>query len=343
MPDRYKVAVAGATGAVGQQMLAILAQRRFPVGELVALASPRSAGRPLLFDGREVRVQALDEGSFEGVDLALFSAGGAASIRFAPAAAAAGATVVDNSSAFRMDDDVPLVVPEGNPEAALDAPRGIISNPNCSTIQMVVVLEPLRRAAGIERIVVATYQAVSGAGFSALNELNEQLAAAGDRPPLPPPKVFPYQILGECLPQIGDLLPDGDSTEERKMVNETRKILGEPDLRVSATTVRVAVLCAHSEAVNVELRGPLSPDEARRLLGEAPGVEVVDDPVAQRYPLARQASGTDPVYVGRIRRDASVPHGLNLWVVADNLRKGAALNAIQIAEVLHERGKLGSR
>jgi aspartate-semialdehyde dehydrogenase len=333
-------AVVGATGAVGQEMLKVLEQRRFPVGELRPLASARSAGRRVSFAGQEHPVQELTEASFAGVRLALFSAGGPISQRFAPIAARAGAIVVDNTSAFRMDPDVPLVVPEVNADEVARTPRGIIANPNCSTIQMVVALEPLRRAAGIRRIVVATYQSTSGAGARAMDELKTQTRrwAAGE--PDAPPQIFPHAILFDCIPQIGGFLDSGYTVEEEKMINETRKIFGEPEMRVTATTVRVPVLVAHSEAVTVELERPLSVAEARRLLAEAPGVQVVDDPARKLYPLARHAAGTDPVYVGRLRQDTSVPHGLCLWVVADNLRKGAALNAVQIGEELLSRDLL---
>ena len=336
----HVVAVVGVTGAVGQQMLRVLEERSYAVDRLVPLASERSAGTSVTFAGQQHTVEVLDTDSFEGVDVALFSAGGSVSEAFAPVAAAAGAVVIDNTSHFRMAPDVPLVVPEVNPEAALDAPRGIIANPNCSTIQMVVALEPIRRAAGIRRVVVSTYQAVSGAGIKAMEELGAQARSWAGGEELPAPEVFPHPILFDCLPHIGSFQDDGNTTEEQKMIDETRKIFGEPKLRVCATTVRVPVMVGHSEAVNVETGGPLDAAEARRLLEQFPGVVVVDDPAALRYPLAREAAGTDPVYVGRIRNDDSVPHGLNMWVVADNLRKGAATNAVQIAEVLRERAKL---
>jgi aspartate-semialdehyde dehydrogenase len=340
MTKTYATAVVGATGAVGQEMLRVLDQRRFPVGKLVPLASARSAGRTVRFGGGDHVVQELGESSFAGVRLALFSAGGPVSQRFAPIAARAGAIVVDNTSAFRMEPDVPLVVPEVNATEALNAPRGIIANPNCSTIQMVVALEPLRKAAGIRRIVVATYQSTSGAGARAMEELRTQARrwAAGE--PEGDPAVFPHTILFDCIPHIGGFLEGGSTVEEEKMVQETRKIFGEPELRVCATTVRVPVLVGHGEAVNVELERPLTAARARLLLENAAGVEVVDDPSRKLYPLARRAAGTDPVYVGRIREDRSVPHGLSLWIVADNLRKGAALNAVQIAEELVAREAL---
>ena len=335
----YTVAVVGATGAVGREMLRVLEQRSFPIARLVPLASSRSAGQTVRCAGRDLLVRELTPESFEGVQIALFSAGGPVSKEYAPIAAAAGAWVVDNTSAFRMEPDIPLLVPEVNPHA-LEGDllrRRIIANPNCSTIQMVVALEPLRRAAGIRRIVVSTYQAVGGAGMKAMEELRLQAEAFARGEALPAPRVFPHPILFDCLPHIGSFTESGYSVEEEKMINETRKIFAEPDLRVSATTVRVPVMVGHSEALNVELERPLSATEARRLLAGAPGVEVVDEPAAARYPLARACAGTDPVYVGRIREDRSVPHGLDLWVVSDNLRKGAALNAVQIAELLVER------
>ena len=334
------VAVVGATGAVGRELLKVLQERAFPVKQLTLLASGRSAGQQLAFDGRQLEVQQLGQDSFAGVQLALFSAGGSVSEAFAPVAAAAGALVVDNTSAFRMADQVPLVVPEVNPDDALNAPRGIIANPNCSTIQMVVALNPIHQAAGIRRVVVSTYQAVSGAGHQAMDELAVQARDWARDAAAPPPEVFAHPILFDCLPHIGAFLDSGDTVEEQKMVNETRKIFGLPGMRVTATTVRVPVMVGHCEAVNVQTERPCSPQQARRLLAEAPGVVVLDDPATLQYPLARKAAGTDPVYVGRIRADTSVPHGLNLWVVADNLRKGAALNAVQIAELLVEHGLL---
>ena len=337
-----RVAVAGATGAVGREMLSILSERKFPAAEVVPLASERSEGRTIPFDGAELRVLRLGHDSFEGVDLALFSAGGARSLEFAPSAVKAGAVVVDNSSAYRMDPEVPLVVPEVN-AGALASHKGIIANPNCSTIQMVVVLKPLYERAGVRRIVVSTYQAVSGAGQSAVDELRRQVEAAGSaggsgNPP--EAREMPHPIAFNCLPQIDVFLDEGDTKEERKMVDETRKILGAPGLPVSATCVRVPVYNAHSESVNVETERPLSPEETRELLAAAAGVEVIDDPARLAYPVALSASGRDPVYVGRIRRDSSAENALNMWIVADNLRKGAALNAVQIAEALIEMNLL---
>ena len=325
-----RVAVAGATGAVGREILSILAQRKFPASEVIPLASERSEGSKIPFAGGELTVRRLGHDSFEGVQLALFSAGASRSLEFAPSAVKAGAVVVDNSSAYRMDPEVPLVVPEVN-AAALAGNKGIIANPNCSTIQMVVVLKPIHDKAGLRRIVVSTYQAVSGAGKSAMDELGAQIEAAGRSET---PAEASRQIAFNCLPQIDVFLDGGDTKEEQKMVNETRKILGSPKLPVSATCVRVPVYNSHSESVNVETEGPLSPEEARELLSNSQGIEVVDDPDLRVYPTALLASGQDPVYVGRIRRDSSVENALNMWIVSDNLRKGAALNAVQIAEAL---------
>jgi len=327
----FRIAVAGATGAVGTEMLRVLEKRKFPVREFVALASRRSVGKRLPFAGGEVEVAELSKDSFEGVDLALFSAGASRSMEFAPAAAAAGALVVDNSSAFRMDEGVPLVVPEINPEA-IASHKGIIANPNCSTIVMAVAVWPLHRAAGLKRLVAATYQAVSGTGAAAIDELAEQTRAVQCGKAYPP-KVYPYPIAFNLLPHIGDFAERAYTTEELKMLYETRKIFGAPELRVSCTTVRVPVFRAHSEALNCEFERALTPDEARRVLAEAPGVEVVDDPKSNRYPMPLDATGRDEVLVGRIRQDSSVEHGLDLWVSGDQILKGAALNAVQIAEI----------
>ncbi len=329
------VAVAGATGVVGRQMLLTLEKRNFPVSRIKMLASARSLGRTLPFRGEEIPVEVLSESSFEGVDIALFSAGGGASKRFAPAAAGAGAVVVDNSSAWRMDPEVPLVVPEVNPEA-IKTHKGIIANPNCSTIQMVVVLKPIHDAARIKRVVVSTYQAVSGAGSAAINELKEQLRALLNGQPYPP-RVFPHQIAFNCIPQIpqSDAFGEnGYTSEEMKMVNETKKIIGDDSIAVTATTVRVPVLTGHSEAVNVETAKKLTAAAARALLAKAPGIVVEDDLPNQRYPLATNAEGSYDTYVGRIREDISHPSALDMWIVSDNLLKGAALNAVQIAEHL---------
>ncbi|MEK6608170.1 MAG: aspartate-semialdehyde dehydrogenase [Myxococcota bacterium] len=338
MSTSYAVAIVGATGAVGREMLRVLEQRRFPCGQVTLLASHRSAGRRLPFRDGEIEVRELDDAgrAFEGVRIALFSAGAQTSLKYAPLAARAGAVVIDNSSAFRMDPDVPLVVPEVNFAAALDRPRGIIANPNCSTIQLVVVLGPLRAAAGLRRVVVSTYQAVSGAGARALAELDRQTRDDADGR-IPTADVLPFPIHGNLLfHDVKD--PSGYTEEELKIVHETRKILGDAALRITATCVRVPVRVAHSEAAWVELERPMTVAQARALLARSPGIEVVDEPAARRYPLPRELAGTDAVFVGRVREDASVPGGLAMWIVADNLRKGAALNAVQIAERLVVRG-----
>jgi aspartate-semialdehyde dehydrogenase len=336
--QQYKVAVVGATGAVGETMLAILAERRFPVREVVALASERSAGSTVEFGDDELVVQDLASYDPADIDIALFSAGGAVSRDYAPKFAAAGAVVIDNSSTFRYDDDVPLVVSEVNPEAIRQRPRGIIANPNCSTMQLMPVLAPIHREYGIERINVATYQSVSGAGRSALEELGRQTAALLSFQQADPQR-FPVQIAFNLIPHIDEFQPNGYTKEEMKLVWETRKILGDDRIQVNPTAVRVPVFYGHSEAVNIETRKKLSADEARALLRKAPGVEVVDECKPGGYPTpVTHASGKDPVFVGRIREDLSHPRGLNLWVVADNIRKGAALNAVQIAELLLAEG-----
>ncbi|HEY5998183.1 MAG TPA: aspartate-semialdehyde dehydrogenase [bacterium] len=334
----YAVAVVGATGAVGQEMLRVLAEREFPVRELRALASERSAGRKVEFKGREYVVQELNDDSFAGVQVALFSAGGKVSERFCPVAARAGAICIDNTNAFRMDPAVPLVVPEVNPHA-IARHKGIIANPNCSTIQMVVVLKPLHDAARIRRVVVSTYQATSGAGKKAMDELFHQTADLLNAREVTP-KVFPYRIAFNVIPQIDVFLENGYTKEEMKMVNETKKIMEDESIRVTATTVRVPVFYGHSEAVNIETERKLTPAEARALLEKAPGVKVVDDPVNRRYPMPIEAAGQDLTFVGRIREDISVEHGLNLWISADNIRKGAATNAVQIAEILVRENRL---
>ena len=329
---QFKVAVVGATGAVGEAMLAMLAERKFPVSELVALASERSAGEHVKWRNRDVVVRDLAEFDPAGVDIALFSAGGGVSREHAPRFAAAGAVVIDNSSAFRADADVPLVVAEVNPETLRNRPKGIIANPNCSTMQLMVALAPLHRAAGIERINVATYQSVSGTGRKALEELGRQTAGLLSFQEVRP-EVYPVQIAFNVIPHGGDFLANGYTSEEMKLVDETRRILGDDTIRVNATVVRVPVFYGHSEAVNIETRDKLTAAQARTLLQDAPGIEVVDEHEAGGYPTpVTHASGTDPVYVGRIREDLSHPRGLNLWVVADNIRKGAALNAVQLAE-----------
>ena len=330
--DQYVVAVVGATGAVGQEMVEVLEERKFPVKELRLFASERTAGDTLTFQDRSLTVKLLTQDAFNGVDIALFSAGEEVSREYAPVAVSAGAVVIDNSAEWRMKSDVPLVVPEVNPEAAFRH-HGIIANPNCSTIQMVVALKPLHDAARIKRIVVSSYQSVSGTGKEAMDELMDQSRALLSFQEAAA-HVYPFQIAFNLLPQIGSFDAQGNSSEEMKLVNETRKIMEDDRIRISATTVRVPVFRAHSESVNIETERKLSANDARALLATAPGVMVFDDPQRKVYPMPLEVSGTDEVYVGRIREDASVESGLNLWIVADNLRKGAALNAIQIAEKL---------
>lgn len=330
----YNLAIVGATGAVGEQMREVLEERKFPVGEMRLLASERSAGQFLEFDGRQHRVGVLNENSFENTDIALFSAGGAVSAKYAPLAVSAGAVVVDNTACFRMAPDIPLVVPEVNASAISDyKKRRIIANPNCSTIQMVVALKPIHDAARIKRVVVSTYQSVSGAGRQAMEELSQQVAALYNSKDVEKKK-FPHQIAFNCIPHIDVFMEDGYTKEEWKMIHETRKILGEPSLAITATTVRVPVFFSHSESVNVETEKKLTAAEVKSLLRQAPGIIVADAPENNLYPLALDATGKDATYVGRIREDQSVQNGINLWVVADNLRKGAALNAVQIAEIL---------
>jgi len=335
MAKRFVVAVCGATGAVGREMLKTLEQRKFPCKEVRALASARSKGTTVPFAGTDLIVDELTDDSFAGVDIALFSAGGATSERFAPSAAKAGCVVVDNSSAWRMDPNCPLVVPEVNPHD-LDWHKGIIANPNCSTIQMVVALKPLHDAAKIKRIVVSTYQAVSGTGQKAIEELSGQVQDIFNMRS-PEVKVYPYRIAFNCLPQIDVFLDDGYTKEEMKMVNETKKIMGDDSIKVTATCVRVPVFYGHSESVNIETETKLTAEEARIILAKAPGVTVVDHPKEKLYPMPIDAAGEDDTFVGRIREDDTIANGLNLWVVADNLRKGAALNAVQIAETLVAR------
>ncbi|ADH85250.1 aspartate-semialdehyde dehydrogenase [Desulfurivibrio alkaliphilus] len=331
---KYNVAVAGATGAVGGAMLEVLERRDFPVGELRLLASSRSVGKKLTFKGAEHPVQLLAPDAFAGIDIALFSAGGDRSLEFAPAAAAAGAVVVDNSSAFRMDPEVPLVVPEVNPHAiAQYKNKGIIANPNCSTIQMLVALKPIHDAVKIKRIVVSTYQAVSGSGAEAIDELEKQVRAWAAGQPLPR-EVYPHQIAFNCLPHIDAFLDNGYTKEEMKMVNETRKMFEDPTIGVTATTVRVPVFYGHSEAVNIETEKKISAAEVRELLAVAPGVKLVDEPTLSQYPMALDCAGKFETLVGRIREDESIANGINLWVVADNILKGAALNTVQIAEIV---------
>jgi aspartate-semialdehyde dehydrogenase len=335
-----RVAVVGATGAVGQNLLQLLRTRGFPAGEVVPFASARSAGRELA--GLEVR--ALEEGdAIQGFDLALFSAGGSVSGEWAPKFVQAGAVVVDNSSCWRMNEEVPLVVAEVNPEA-LDDHRGIVANPNCTIMQAALPLKALHEAAGLERVILSSYQSVSGTGLKAVEELKEQAHAVlhGTEPPAP--AIYPHQIAFNVLPQVESFKDDDPyTTEERKVIAESRKILGLPELRITATCARVPVLNCHSEALNVELARDVSPDEAREIFAAAPNLVVEDDPAGGRYPLAVEVSGRDEVFVGRIRRDESNPNTLNLWVVGDNLRKGAATNAVQVAEELHRRGLIRAR
>ena len=331
---KYNVAVVGATGEVGKTMREILEERNFPVENIKLLASERSAGKVVEFQGKKVKVEKLTKESFEGVEIALFSAGGAISKEFAPIAAEYGTVVIDNSSAWRMEPDIPLVVPEVNPEdVAMYKNRNIIANPNCSTIQMVVPLKPIHEKAKIKRIVVSTYQAVSGSGHKAIEELASQTMAIFNQKEVEK-KVYPHQIAFNCLPHIDVFLDNGYTKEEMKMVNETKKIMNDNSIEVTATTVRVPVFYSHSESVNIETEKKLTANEVKEMMKEAEGVVLVDDVKNNVYPLAIDAAGQDPVYVGRIREDFSVENGINMWVVADNVRKGAALNAVQIAEVL---------
>jgi aspartate-semialdehyde dehydrogenase len=340
MGNSYRVAVVGATGQVGTLMLQLLRERSFPAHEIVPFASERSLGREL---ENGLFVQGLSDSSIQGFDLALFSAGGSISGEWAPRFVDAGAVVIDNSSRWRMQDDVPLVVSEVNPDA-LAGNHGIIANPNCSTMQLVVALKPLHDEAQIERLVISTYQAVSGTGTRAVDELLDQSHALLHDQEIDPPSAYAHRIAFNALPHAGSFAPGDDHTdEERKLMNETHKILGDPSIRVSATCVRVPVVNGHSEAVNVQTREPLSPERARELLDDAPGVTVLDDPAGALYPLAIDASGKDDVFVGRIRRDPGHERALDLWIVADNLRKGAATNAVQLAELLHERGLIAAR
>ncbi|MDR1079690.1 MAG: aspartate-semialdehyde dehydrogenase [Deltaproteobacteria bacterium] len=332
MPAEYRVGVLGATGAVGREMLRSLQDRGFPVSTLRPLASSRSAGTKVEFDGQELTVLEAGPGSFEGLDIALFSAGGAASERFAPEAAASGCVVVDNSSCWRQDPRVPLVIPEVN-AGAVKRHKGIIANPNCSTIQMLVALKPIYDAVGIRRIVVSTYQAVSGTGQKGVEELSEQTRKLF-RSEETTPKVYPHRIAFNCLPHVDVFLENGYTKEEMKMVHETVKIFDDPNIKVSATCVRVPVFYGHSEAVWIETGRPMKPEAARELLMRAPGVLVQDDPATGLYPLASEAAGREEVFVGRIRSDISCENGLSMWVVADNVKKGAATNAVEIAELL---------
>jgi aspartate-semialdehyde dehydrogenase len=336
-----RVAVVGATGAVGSTILGVMRERDFPADEIVPFASERSAGRNIDYGERDLTVAALSDESIRGFDLALFSAGSQISAEWAPRFAQAGAVVVDNSSQWRMHEDVPLVVSEVNP-GALEGHKGLVANPNCTTMQTVMALGPVLESVGIERVVMSSYQAVSGTGQRAVEELHRQAEAVIEARELPAPTVYPHQIAFNVLPQV-ETFKDGDeyTTEERKCMRETSKILGE-DIGVSATCARVPVFTGHSVSANVQTREPLEPEECRELLGAAPGVVVIDDPSNGLYPTALDAAGRDDVLVGRIRRDPSHPRCLNLWIVGNNLRKGAATNAVQVAELLHVRGLLGA-
>ena len=331
----YKVAVVGATGNVGREYLSILAERKFPADEVIALASSRSLGAEVSFGNTAtLKVRNLADFDFKGVDIVLSSPGAKVSAEHSPRAAKAGAVVIDNTSHFRMDPDVPLVVPEVNPkDIGLYKKKNIIANPNCSTIQMVVALKPIHDKYRIKRIVVSTYQSVSGAGKEAMEELSQQVRDLFNMKE-PDVNVLPHRIAFNCIPQIDSFLDNGYTKEEMKMVNETRKIFGDESVKVTATTVRVPVFVAHSEAVNIETEKPIDPEDVKKLLSKAPGVIVIDEPAEGAYPMPVDIAGQDEVFVGRIRRDDTVPNGLNMWIVSDNLRKGAALNAVQIAEAL---------
>lgn len=330
--EKYNVAIVGATGAVGQVFLQILEERNFPIDELRLLASSRSAGKKIKFKGEEYTVQELTHDSFEGIDIALFSAGGGRSKEFAPSAVKAGAVVIDNSSAFRMDKDVPLVVPEVNPDDAFKH-NGIIANPNCTTIIMVVALKPLHDYGKIKRVVVSSYQSASGAGAKAMQELMDQTKAWANGEPLKV-EAFQHQLLFNVIPHIDVFMENGYTREEMKMYNETKKIMGDDSIEVTATCVRVPVLTAHSEAVTVETEKKITVEKAKELFSNAPGIQVLDNPEKNEYPMPLFVSGKDDCYVGRIREDISKENSLNFWVVGDQLRKGAALNAVQIAELL---------
>ncbi|MEE8076936.1 MAG: aspartate-semialdehyde dehydrogenase [Candidatus Binatia bacterium] len=332
--EKYNVALVGATGAVGEEMREVLEERLFPIGELRFLASERSAGKTLKFGHKNIRVEVLKEDSFRDMDIALFSAGGAVSAKFAPLAVDQGAVVIDNTAHFRMEPEVPLVVPEVNPrEIAHHARRGVVANPNCSTIQMVVALKPIHDVARIRRVVVSSYQSVSGAGRMGIEELSRQSIALYNGGEIKREK-FPHQIAFNCIPHIDSFMDSGYTKEEMKIVNETQKILGDSSIRITATAVRVPVFCSHSESVNIETEKKLAAAEVKAILRDAPGILLCDDPKENIYPLAVDAVGKDAILVGRIREDESIPNGINLWIVADNLRKGAALNAVQIAEIL---------
>ena len=330
----YNVAIAGATGVVGREFLKILEERAFPVDRLIPLASERSAGSTVEFRDKEFKVKPITDESFDGIDIGLFSPGASVSAVYAPKAAEKGCVVIDNTSQFRMDPDVPLVVPEVNPQdIAMYKKRNIIANPNCSTIQMVVALKPIHDCFRIQRIVVSTYQSVSGAGKEAMEELSAQVRALLNMQPFDI-KIFQHRIAFNCLPQIDSFLDNGYTKEEMKLVDETKKIFGDDSIKVTATAVRVPVFVGHSESVNIQTEKPISPEEVRELLRNAPGVKVVDEPKQGRYPTPADVADKDDVFVGRIRKDDTIPNGINMWIAADNLRKGAALNAVQIAELL---------
>jgi aspartate-semialdehyde dehydrogenase len=337
------VAIVGATGAVGAVMRQVVAEHQLPLKSIKFLASERSAGKTITFQGKTYAIEPIRPAAFAGVDIVLSSTPASVSRETSPMAASAGAIVIDNSSAWRMDPEVPLVVPEVNADALRHIPKGIVANPNCSTIQMVVALKPLHDLARIKRVVVATYQASSGKGAKAMFELESQLHAIGQGRPVPPVNHHAAQLAGNVLPHDWKAGDEGYSEEEWKMVRETRKIMGDDSILVSPTTARVPVRIGHSEAINLEFERPITVEQAREALKKAPGILVVDDYAKGQVPLALQAEGRDEVFVGRIRRDPTVPHGLNLWVVADNLRKGAATNAVQIAEVLIQRGWLRTK
>jgi aspartate-semialdehyde dehydrogenase len=336
---KFNVAVVGATGAVGIEMVRMLEKRKFPVNQLRLFASQRSAGKKMRFNGKPIQVERLDSKQFSGIDVALFSAGGSISLEYAPMFAEKGIFVIDNSSAWRMDPDIPLVVPEVNPEVISEDSK-IIANPNCSTIQMVVALKPLHDAAKIKAVRVATYQSVSGAGGKGIQDLEEQSRSWAMKKKIPAPKKIPHQIAFNLVPQIDVFTDNGYTKEEMKMVNETQKIMGSDGISVSATCVRVPVFRSHSESVWIETERPLSVEEAQKLLRKAPGVKLVDDPKNGQYPMPLHAEGEMITLVGRIRKDLVSPNGLILWVVSDNLLKGAALNAVEIAELLVKKGIL---
>lgn len=343
---KYNVAIVGATGMVGQTLVQVLEDRNFPVGQLKLLASARSANTQVEVMGRTYTVEEATPEAFEGVDVAFFSAGGDVSKELAPEAVRRGTVVIDNSSAFRMTEGIPLVVPEVNPEQLANH-QGIIANPNCSTIQLVAALQPLQEAAGLKRVVVASYQAVSGAGKEAVDELIAQTRAVLNGEEAMPRERFPHanakvqhQMAFNMVPQIDVFLANGYTKEEMKIIEESRKILGLPELKITSTTVRVPVIYGHSEAVSVEFERPITPEEVQEVLRNAPGIVVMDDPAELLYPMPHELAGRDEVFVGRIRVDDSVPYGVNMWVVADNIRKGAATNTVQIAETLIARGQL---